>query len=209
MDSSKFLFIQEYQQRDLKYILNSIYVCYQEIISNIRTISHLENEIRDVFISDEYLNNHTFKQKLKVSEFLFDKEIETLKGRADIRVLNMIEEMSGKHKPYYFIECKVLDNTKPSNAKSNLYSKYINNGINRFINEIYPTYNNENGMIGFYIEPTDIKKQCEFFTDLTPYEFIDNFEFSYVSTHTTVSKKHITLYHLMLDFSSKIKKPNP
>lgn len=205
MKSTKFIFTYEYVQRDLKFLLNSIYSCYKKIISDIDSISHLENDIRDVFISDKYLDNHKIKEELGVVEFQFDKEIETIQGRADIRILNMIEKMSGKQNPYYYIECKVLDNTKPSIAKSNLYSKYVDNGINRFVNEIYHTYNEANGMIGFYIKPTKIKKQCEFFSDLTIYKFIDNFELSYISKHTTINQKEITLYHLMLDFSDKIK----
>ncbi len=206
MDKSKFVFTYEYIQRDLKFLLNAMYSCYIKIIFDKNSISHLENDIRDIFISDEYLDNHRIKEELGIVDFQFDKEIETMRGRADIRIFNMIEKMSGKEKPYYYIECKVLDDTKPSNAKSNLYSKYINNGINRFIDEIYPTHNKENAMIGFYIKSVNIKKQCEFFSNLRPYNFIDSFDFSYVSNHTTINQKEITLYHLMLDFSSKTSK---
>ena len=206
MDRSKFVFTYEYIQRDFKFLLNAMYFCYIKILFDKNSISHLENDIRDIFISEEYLDNHRIKEELGIVDFQFDKEIETMKGRADIRIFNMIEKMSGKEKPYYFIECKVLDDTKPSTAESNLYSKYINNGINRFIDEIYPTHNKENAMIGFYIKPVNIKKQCEFFFNLTPYNFIDSFDLSYVSNHTTINQKEITLYHLMLDFSSKTNK---
>jgi len=203
---SKFLFTFEYNRRDLKYILTSLYFCYKKIISKINSISHKENDIRDIFISDAYLDNHKIKEELGVEEFQFDKETPTLKGRADIRVFNMIEKLSGQNNPYYYIECKILDDSKPSKAHSNLYSKYINNGINRYINEIYPTHNKENGMLGFFIKPTKIIDQCKFFSDLKPYNFIENFDFSYISEHTTSKDKKIILYHLMLDFSSIIKK---
>ncbi len=126
-----------------------------------------------------------------VKEFLFDKEIETINGRADIRILNMIENMRGVQNPYYFIECKVLDNTTPSIAKSNLYSKYINKGINRFIEEVYPTHNEANGMIGFFVKQISITKQCEFFTALKPYNFIDNYDYTYRSkSYYKISKRN-------------------
>jgi hypothetical protein len=203
---SKFNFNYEYEKRDLKYLLNSIYFCYTKIISEVSVISHKENDIRDLFISKDYLNNFSLKAELNIKEFLFDKEIETIRGRADIRILNMVENMLGIQNPYYFIECKVLDNSIPSTAKSNLYSKYIINGVNRYIEEVYPTHNEANGMIGFFIKPTIIKEKCKHFTDLEPYRFIDNFEFSYRSNHITKSNKNIILYHLMLDFSGKINK---
>lgn len=201
---SQFLFTIEYNKRDLKYLLSALYSCYEKILSENDSISHLENEIRDIFISDKYLENHKLKEILGVKEFQFDKEISTLKGRTDIRIFNMIEKLSGQEKPYYYIECKVLDASTPSNALSNMYSKYIENGIKRYVDEIYPTYNEANGMIGFFIRKTNISEQCNFFTDFKPIFFIDNYNLSYISEHTTISKKNIVLFHLMLDFSSKI-----
>lgn len=205
---SKFRFTFDYNQRDLKYLLNVIYSCYIKIINEVNSISAIENDIRDVFISDKYLNNYKIKNELGVIEFLFDKEIYTETGRADIRILNMVEQMSGIEKPYYFIECKVLDASKPSLAKSNLYSKYIDEGINRFIIEKYLTHHEANAMLGFFIKSANIKKQCEFFVDLKPFSIIDNYELSYISEHSTESNKKIKLYHLMLDFSSRIQKVN-
>jgi len=201
---SKFLFTIEYNERDLKYLLNSLYLCYKKIISEVSSISHKENDIRDVFISDNYLESHKIREELGVKEFQFDKEISTLKGRADIRVFNMIEKLSGQEKPYYYIECKVLDSSKPSSADSNLYSKYINNGIKRYIDGVYPTHNEANGMLGFFIKPANIKNQCEFFSDLKPHVFIEDFPSAYISEHLSSNSKKIILYHLMLDFSSKI-----
>lgn len=201
---SKFLFTAEYNKRDLKYLLNSLYLCYKKIISEVSSISHKENDIRDIFISENYLESHKIREELGVKEFQFDKEISTLKGRADIRIFNMIEKLSGHEKPYYYIECKVLDNSKPSIANSNLYSKYINNGIKRYVDEVYPTHNDANGMLGFFIKPANITKQCEFFSDLKPYVFIENYDLSYISEYTDSNNKKIVLYHLMLDFSSKI-----
>lgn len=201
---SKFLFTIEYNKRDLKYLLNSLYLCYKKIISEVSSISHKENDIRDIFISENYLESHKIREELGIKEFQFDKEISTLEGRADIRIFNLIEKLAGIEKPYYYIECKVLNSSKPSTAFSNLYSKYIINGINRYINGIYPTHNETNGMLGFFIKPANIIKQCEFFSDLKPHIFIEDFDLSYISEHTATDSKKIILYHLMLDFSSKI-----
>lgn len=201
---SKFLFTTEYNKRDLKYLLNSLYLCYKKIISDVRRISHKENDIRDIFISENYLESHKIREELGVTEFQFDKEISTIEGRTDIRIFNMIEKLTGIEKPYYYIECKVLDSSKPSTADSNLYSKYINNGIKRYIDRVYPTHNEANGMLGFFIKSTNISKQCEFFSDLKQHSFINNYNLSYVSEHIDSSNKKFVLYHLMLDFSSKI-----
>lgn len=200
---SKFIFTFEYNKRDLQFLLKAIYKCYLEILVNENVISHKENDIRDLFISDKYLDDFRFKEVLNIIEFKFDKEISTLTGRADIRVLNMVEQMSGVANPYYYIECKILDNSIPSDAKSNLYSKYLNDGVQRYVKEKYLTHHEANGMLGFFINSADIKKNCEFFSDLKPFNFIENFDFSYKSEHKT-SQKKIILYHLMLDFSTKI-----
>ena len=202
VDVSKFKFEDEYQKNDLKYILNSIYKCYLKIIKSNITVNNNENDIRDLFISDEYLSNHIIKQELNIVEFLFDKEIQTKTGRVDIRVLNMIKTMKGEFKPYYFIECKRIKGDKTYN------DYYINNGINRFIEEKYHTYQESNAMIGFVMKPIDIKQNSNYFSDLSNEIFIDDFEYSYVSNHITKSNKKIILYHLMLDFTQMMR-PNP
>jgi hypothetical protein len=204
VDASKFKFEYEYQEKDLKFILNSVYKCYLRIIASNITVKNNENDIRDLFISDMYLNNHNLKQELDIVEFLFDKEIQTETGRADIRVLNMINTMKGDFKPYYFIECKRLDGVINSENKNTLNDKYINDGISRFVEEKYQTHQEANAMIGFIVKEIDIEKNSKFFKLLNPHKFVDNFDYSYISTHITKSEKEFTLYHLMLDFSMKI-----
>ncbi|SNB12321.1 conserved hypothetical protein [Flavobacterium psychrophilum] len=202
VDASKFKFEYEYQEKDLKFILNSVYKCYLRIITSNITVNNNENDIRDLFISDLYLDNHKLKQELDLVEFKFDKEIQTETGRVDIRVLNMIKTMKGDFKPYYFIECKRIKGDKTYN------DFYINNGISRFIEEKYHTNQEANAMIGFVVKKIDIKENSNYFTGFTNQNFIDEFEYSYVSNHLTISNREITLYHLMLDFAGIIK-PNP
>tara|TARA_B100000446_G_C10501502_1_gene323339 strand:+ start:518 stop:1135 length:618 start_codon:yes stop_codon:yes gene_type:complete len=204
MDSlgvSKFTFTFEYQQKDLKFILSALYKCYLKIIKSDILIKNNENEIRDIFISDQFLDNHLFKQELDLIEFKFDKEIQTKDGRVDIRVLNMIDEMKGNYKPYYYIECKRIKGDKTYN------DYYSNNGINRFINGKYPTYLKENAMIGFVVNNIDIEENSLKISGLIKYNFIDGFNYSYISKHTIHNEEEITLYHLMLNFSNKIATP--
>jgi len=199
LNVSKFLFVYEYQERDLKFLLNAVYKCYLKILGNEAEVSKNENDIRDLFISENYLENHEVKSELGVVEFQFDKEIETDDGRVDIRIFSMINKMKGIDKPYYFIECKIIKGDKTYN------DYYIKNGINRFIQEKYPAYLESNAMIGFVINKINISENTTYFKDLLPLIFIEGFEFSYESNHKTTSHKKIKLYHLMFDFSSKIK----
>lgn len=163
VDASKFKFEYEYQEKDLKFILNSVYKCYLKIIASNITVNNNENDIRDLFISDLYLDNHKLKQELDIVEFLFDKEIQTEKGRVDIRILNMINTMKGDFKPYYFIECKRLDGVINPDNKNTLNDKYTTDGISRFIEEKYQTHQEANAMIGFIVKEIDIEKNSKFF----------------------------------------------
>jgi hypothetical protein len=199
INASKFLSLFDYKERDLKFILNSVYKCYLRILTSNILVNNNENDIRDIFISDQYLDNYLLKKELDIVEFKFDKEIQTETGRVDIRVLNMIKTMTGDFKPYYFIECKRIKGDKTYN------DYYINNGVNRFVEQKYHTYQEANAMIGFVVKQINIEENSKYFTDLSYHNFIDNFEYSYVSNHLTKSKKQIVLYHLMFDFSKIIK----
>lgn len=195
------IFIKSYQMRDLKYIMSCIYTCYLRIIKSGVVVKNDENEIRDVFISDAYLDSHSLKEELGIGQYKFDKEIQTRDGRVDIRVLDMIRTMQGDYNPYYFIECKRLDGVN-SHYKNSLNNKYINNGLSRFVDEKYPTYLEANGMLGFVVESIDIRENSKHFEGFEFCHFVDGCDFSYQSSHITKFQKNITLYHLMLDFSS-------
>lgn len=207
MNVQKFIFRKIYLERDLKYILYCIYWCYLKIIESESIIINKENDIRDLFVSDKYLNNHSIKENLGIGQYLFDKEIQTDDGRVDIRVLDMIQIMDGVYNPHYYIECKRIDD-EISHYSNSLNNKYINEGINRFVNEKYPTYLEANGMLGFVVKSIDIIENTKKITGLEPFSFIENFRYSYKSSHITSSNKNITLYHLMLDFSSRINSLN-
>ena len=186
-----------YIDRNFEFILIQIYQCYQRMLKDYPFIENNENKIRNRLCKD-YLNNQIIVDELKLNNFAFEiesgivddnyKEI----GYADIKVINL-KERAGSVNANYIIECKRLDNS------SVLNKAYINEGVNRFVDEKYPTYYKVNGMIGFIVKSS-------FFKNFTQYQFIPDFQYSYKSDHIIKRGEKITLYHLALDFSSKIKK---
>ncbi len=88
----------------------------------------------------------------------------------------------------------------------------------RFVSEYYSTYYSLNGMIGFVVDEMDINENIEnintvnnnYFKEsntqqnLKHSNLIDNFDFHYLSKHTTNTDEKFILYHLMLDFSKNI-----
>ncbi|WP_131726166.1 hypothetical protein [Chryseobacterium sp. Leaf405] len=170
-------------------------------------IENNENKIKNRLYKD-YLNNQIIRDQLGLNNFLFKTETAFIddnyneRGYSDIEVIDLKKSFYSTESSY-IIECKRLNGKSPLN-KSSLYNAYLKEGIDRFVDEKYPTYYGVNGMLGFFVEKTDIEKQCKFFTKFTEYKFISNFEFSYKSKHITKSGKNLTLYHMMLDFSNKI-----
>jgi hypothetical protein len=166
-------------------------------------IENNENKIKNKLYKD-YLNNQNIREELGLNQYLFKTETGMIdenyneKGYSDIEVIDL-EGSFKSTDAFYIIECKRLDN------KNSLNNKYITEGINRFIEEKYPTHYRVNGMLGFVVKSVDLKENSKHFSDFQLYQFIDNFDFSYRSNHITKTEKRITLYHLMLDFSGKIK----
>ncbi len=167
-------------------------------------IDNNENLIRNGLYKN-YLENNLIREELNLTPYLFDTEVElfnedndSVKGRTDIKVYNAIERTKNTS-AYYIIECKRID------GSNELNKKYIENGINRFVeNEKYPSFKKVNGMIGFIVTPIDVDENTKYFSDLKFHQFINNFKHSYISNHTTTNSNNLTLYHLMLDYSSKI-----
>lgn len=204
LDASNFKYLDFYQDNVFEFILTQIYTCYNKMLNDYPFIENNENLIRNG-LHKNYLENNQIREELQLTPYLFDTEVElynndndSVKGRTDIKVYNAIERTKNTDS-YYIIECKRIDGTNELNKK------YISNGINRFIeNEKYPSFKKVNGMIGFVVNPIDIEQNTKFFSNLKFHQFINGFEYSYVSNHKTTNSKDITLYHLMLDFSSKI-----
>ncbi|WP_407531946.1 hypothetical protein [Elizabethkingia meningoseptica] len=200
-------YISYYIDENFEFILTQIHSCYQKMLINIDKIENNENKIKNRLYKD-YLNDQKVRDSLGLNGYLFKTETAFInddydeKGYSDIEVIDLKGSLKSTE-AYYIIECKRLDDVNP-HYKSSLNNKYISEGIQRFIEEKYPTHYRVNGMIAFIVKNIDIDKNSKHFTDLKKHLFIDKFEFSYRSKHKTLSNKQITLYHLMFDFSSKI-----
>ncbi|WP_396189029.1 hypothetical protein [Flavobacterium sp.] len=200
-------YITYYIDENFEFILTQIHNCYKKMLIDYDFVENNENKIKNRLYRD-YLDNQLIIDDLKLNGYRFKTETGFVDenyneiGYSDIEVIDLIGSLKNKDS-FYIIECKRIDDINP-HYQSSLNNKYINEGINRFVDEKYPTHNKVNGMLGFVVKNIDIRTNCNHFSDFTSYKFIDNFEFSYRSNHTTKTNKKITLYHLMLDFSSKI-----
>ncbi|AYZ10679.1 hypothetical protein EGY05_01340 [Chryseobacterium arthrosphaerae] len=200
-------YIKLYIDENFEFILSQIYECFKKMKKDYVSIENNENKIKNRLYKD-YLDNQNIRNELGLNDFLFKTEIGFIdenyneKGYSDIEIIDLKKSFYSTESSY-IVECKRLDSKNPNN-KSSLYNSYVKEGINRFIDEKYPTYYGVNGMLGFVVEPTNIKSQCSFFSDFTNYNFIEDYDLSFKSQHQTKSNKKITLYHLMLDFSDKV-----
>lgn len=207
MKINKPKYIAFYIDENFEFILTQIYKCYQKMLVDYAFIENNENKIKNRLYKD-YLNNQDIRNSLGLNEYLFKTETAFIsedydeKGYSDIEVIDLKGSLTSTE-AYYIIECKRLDDENP-HYKRSLNNKYIDEGINRFIDEKYPTHNKVNGMLAFIVKRINIAENCKHFSNLEKYAFIKDLDFTYKSNHTTKSGKKIELYHLMLDFSSKI-----
>lgn len=204
LDASIFAKSQIYLNVEFELVLTQIYSCYKLMLKDYLAIGNNENEIRNRLYRD-YLKSAKIKASLGLENFIFHPETPEIdenykeSSRTDIMVYNATSYLKNE-KAYYVIECKRIDGTKALNEK------YVTNGIKRFIEGKYPSYKNVNAMLGFVVKPIDILRNTSTFSELTSYEFISRFKYSYISNHQSVKQDKFTLYHLMLDFSKLIKK---
>ena len=200
-------YISYYIDGNFEFILTQIYNCYKKMLRDFDFIENNENKIKNKLYRD-YLDRQEIIDELKLNDFRFRTEAGYVDenyneiGYSDIEVIDLKSSLKNKDS-YYVIECKRIDGAN-SHYQSSLNNKYVKEGIDRFIEEKYPTNMKVNGMLGFIVRSIDIHDNTQFFSDLKNYKFIQDFEYSYRSEHTSKSNKKLTLYHLMLDFSSKI-----
>lgn len=200
-------FITYYIDSNFEFILTQIYKCYKKMLVDYTYIENNENKIKNRLYKD-YLNNQNIRNELGLNHYLFKTETGMIdenyneNGYSDIEVIDLKGSFKSTE-AFYIIECKRIDDIN-THYQNSLNNKYIHEGINRFIDEKYPTHYKVNGMLGFVVKNIDIKENCNHFSDFKSHLFIDSFEFSYISRHFTKNLKNITLYHLMFDFSSKI-----
>lgn len=215
-DSSTSFYTDEFQN-----ILRGIIACYQLISSLESKLPNDENKIRN-HILNEYLKVQEFKEKHRLTNYLFLAEQPVDEGRIDISIFSLNELVIDQ--AFYSIECKRLD-SKNLKGITGLNSKYIKNGVCRFVYDFYSSYFGINGMVGFVVDNLDIDNNITNLNSLLNKDLIDDkgkivnamphqeikpiqlnedFKYSYISIHQTTSQNEITLYHLMFDFSKNI-----
>jgi hypothetical protein len=196
-------------------ILSKIVVCYNLMMTDSIQLKNDENAIRDVLLIN-YLKNNQIRQQTDLTRYLFDREVpeDTSIGRTDIKI--QTQNTFFDTAAYYTIECKRLDAINCSGT-SGLNAKYIENAVCRFVSKTYSAYYRTNGMIGFMVQALDshenVKlinkllqdsfKQANTTSELYSHALTNGFRYCYCSNHTH-DEGEITLYHLMLDVSTKI-----
>lgn len=208
---------QTYYVSELEYVLSKIVLCYQLILANGTTLTNDENNIRNHLLLN-YLKNDTIRQKVGLTNFLFDREVpeDTTIGRTDIKIQSPNTFVNTA--AYYIIECKRIDAINQTGT-TGLNAQYIKQGVCRFTSSSYSSYYHANGMIGFVVAKIDIlenvkyintlmtnsfDQDCRLISVLTPRTILDGFEHTYCSMHQVSENQNITMYHLMLDFSKNI-----
>ena len=175
---------------------------------------------------EDFLDDDNFRQQYNLNAYTFELEpaaTENYKqvGYKDlkVRVNNRLRGFEST-KSAYVIECKRLDGkqAKKTHTKT-LNRKYLEDGVKRFVDELYTKKNihKQSAMLGYIIAPTDISQNVSHMNDLInsmsdlqtiqllePLTILQSFQYAYSSKHTSVNANSVDIYHLMLDFSSKI-----
>ena len=211
LNASQFKYGSTFYCAEFESLLSKIVVCYKFMVAENVSLENDENRIRGYMLKN-YLKKQTFKNRIGITDFLFDYEIPENSGRVDIRIMPVNPFISDE--AYYIIECKRLDAIN-QNGTSGLNGQYVREGIARFVSTKYSTYYKVNGMIGFIVQSMNIGENVvaingllngKLNTSRTLHyrEIVPNFEFSYCSTHS-IKNSEITIYHLMFDFSNQIR----
>jgi len=204
LDATLYTYRKLHYQIRFKVLLLKIYSSYEQMVLDNQFVPKNENKIRDILM-DNYLTK-------RVEAYRFKKEEGNNLGRVDIYIVETMND----DKPEFIIECKLLDNKKLQGITGK-NSAYIKDGIQRFLTEHYFSYNNlyTNAMIGFIIEKIDIVSNIENLNILSDKCFNNSFDIHqkielldnniYQSIYRTINNKEFIVYHLMMDFSKKIK----
>lgn len=221
LTASEFQFSSSFFDNELEKVLCECVGIYAEIINVKTRFPNDEEKIRNGFLvylkDDNYKNAHS-----PLNNYHFDKEEDDSQGRVDIRILPVNPYQGDK--AFYSIECKRLNN-KNVTGTTGLNAEYIKNGVCRYVCNHYSTYYNTNVMFGFVVEQMDIKYNIDNINGLLTndyinqqdvmvnanakqpiqyFNFTNGYPYSYISTHTHISGKELTIYHLMFDFSNNI-----
>lgn len=121
-----------------------------------RKLPNNENQIRTIFL-EEYLANDTMRKIYNMQDYDFTPEIQehyigngNYLGRADIRI--KLKTDFEKSSAYYLVECKRID------GSINLNTKYVEEGVARFVTQKYSSYYGKNIMLGFVISKINVSQ---------------------------------------------------
>lgn len=217
---SNFTYTREYCEGELRYILRFVSECYNSILlSGVKLPNHEERIT--AHLVEGYLKNKSLQIQKDFEGYTFDRETSAGiddnyrdVGYLDIKI-NMPYTFEDPQ-AIFIIECKRLDGNKHLNRE------YIAEGMMRFITGKYPIKLKVNALLGFYTKIFNSDENTTKINSIMSTEFpngntlksITKFNISpsittaYDSEHyldPTDTDSRITLYHLMLDYSSLLK----
>ncbi len=173
--------------------INSIYDTYSRINKNIG----IENDIRDRFISDYYKTSILLKDLINKNILFVNWEKWVFKNEDDLGRTDLSFAISGIE---FIVECKRLKSAS---------SKYIDEGLNRYIKKDYSRNEEFSGLMGFVVGG-DIKsicsslmnkcKQVNYFESEFVRSKVHTSETSFITSHNREGIDVINVYHLFLEF---------
>ena len=176
-----------------KLFLGGIIESYQRIDK----CAAIENDIRDRFIVDFYKNNSLLKKWIQSKVLHVNWERWVFKNDSDLGRADLSFELSGID---FIVECKRLKFAD---------KKYIDDGLDRFINLEYGEGDNYAGMMGFVVSGDEqaisnkLKEKVilrnhndSLFEEKINYSWNPSFN----STHNRVDSTPINIFHLFFSF---------
>lgn len=196
---------------------------YQKMKTEINPSVEWEEDQFTIKLGDDYLRPIAYRHPLNVriivrsrvhTEAMADGKI-TAKYAKEID-LKLLGPWENYHKQYFAWECKRIGDPKGGESDDTLISKYISQGIRRFIDEEYSKDLDNAGMLGYVLSGTaaDIVKALNSSMSdphskqkLNSSHHLDllsppitGFNDIYISQHTRTAKP-IRLHHLFLTFN--------
>jgi len=177
-------------------------LCLKSLIDSYRRVKQIkgidslnENRIRDQFVVDLEKRNDLIRHAIDNHIIIVVPESwdAVKRRRADIRfALPFIRRD-------LIFECKKLHSAE---------SRYLDDGLVRFIKLAYSEKEDDAGMIGFIIKPIDLfgvisaikEKVCKFYFSRLIDKQILGWPYSFQSVHVRIDSREILIYHLFFEF---------
>lgn len=168
-------------------------------IEDIQNIS--ENKIRNEFQYDLTHTNELTKQIIEKGFITFTAENQIINYEREVKRTDIQFVINGLLT--YVVECKKLKGVSKA--------QYIDSGVNRFVENIYISKNEEYAGMCSFIVSEDVKRIISGTKDrVKEYNFVslnDNlicgFENSFSSTHNRVDDDNIQIHHLFFEINNK------